>query len=1439
MQVFVLGMHRSGTSAMARVLNLMGLYFGGEEVGIGRSAENKKGFWERRDVRALNDAMLFAAGCDWDCLSSLDVDALPAHERGRYTALAGDIVLKLDAHRPWFVKEPRLSALFPVWRAALETPVCVHVFRSPHEVASSLQERNGIPVHVGLALWEAYNVRALVGAADVPRLFTSFEDLLRRPAETARAIHAALQTLGDYPLRRPTEAELTRFLDPLAHHQRHNEEELQGIASAGQLAVYNLLQDAAASASDVPLEAPALSTKSRLALAEYEATVDLDLRRADAEVGTVLRSDLGLALQVALKNHDLSHANTRIKEAQGRSRTLERKAQELQVAVGNYQAELAQAKERAHGFERTARDRQAELAQTQAELAQTKERAHGFERTVRDRQAELAQANERARGLERTARDRQAELAQANERAHGLEMAVRDVERQRDALADRNAKMRGSIRNAAVAGAAQRKRILAAVRLWDVELGLRRSKIAELRQFAALLEEHIRALLASKRWRLGNALVSFATLSPGQRDALQRMLARANEARRSRCEAIEAMANGLVDAPAVLAHDIVGENALSSTLVGSDAKRDVKLLRMPLERRLKVSERLAEGTALARHVVALVEIAETLRDSKRWRVGNGILGLPGRLALRPPRPTALHSLAGLLEQHRSGEFDVDLQGALLETTQSPKLDTCGDEKQSTEPKPAQDRSAARVENTSEARRSRRPAVSALAPSEDFGSARPLYQAKDLWRRAQVDIVVCVHNALEHVERCIESVLARTTVDFRLIVVNDGSGQPTSERLRELAERHAEIELLETTPQRVQPAGAPGPPAQQVQPLGYTCAANHGLRHSSADYVVLLNSDTIVPRLWLEGLLDAMSSRENMGLVGPLSNAASWQSVPERSDADGWKVNELPAGYNVDDFAELVHSLSARRFPRVEFLNGFCLMLRRSVIERVGLLDEARFPQGYGEEDDYCLRVRRAGFELAVADHCYVYHAKSKSFGVRREQLAQAGGEALAAKHGTAAIAAGTEQVRNSVDLAHIRKTIDDFLHGDETQRAKPDAKTCDVLFLLPVKGASGGANSVVQEAAGMRALGVDARVATPKRHADSFKRFYRRLFDAGDAFVFYDSDEDLYAKARHFDVVVATLWSTPALIAPFALRHPEKLYVYYVQDYEPHFFPNDPESQAAARKSYTLVPNMVLMAKTDWICRTILDKHCRHVHRVVPSLDRSVYHARGAGGQDGGSVTVAAMVRPSTSRRAPLRTLRVLKAVTKTARANVRVEIFGCKGADLESYIARNAAAIGGGFAFRNHGVLPSDDVAELLRRADVFIDVSDYQAFGRTGLEAMACGCAVLLPAEGGVHEYAVHGDNAIVVDARSFATVVVELTKLVDDDELRARLSRRGIETARRYSIVGASLSELGVFRQAWAAKLAGREAKAAAFGRGLAPIKGETADEDAAWRTRSAVA
>ena len=186
MQILVLGMHRSGTSMVARLLNMMGAYFAAEGISTGANQENPKGFWERRDVRTLNDMLLHSAGADWHRVSNFTLEKIPPAALAQFKMEAGKMILDMDAHRPWFLKEPRFCLLAPLWLELLEVPVYVIVNRSPIEVARSLQMRNGFPIGVGLALWERYNVAALNATRGRQRVQVNHADLMADPVGTVR-----------------------------------------------------------------------------------------------------------------------------------------------------------------------------------------------------------------------------------------------------------------------------------------------------------------------------------------------------------------------------------------------------------------------------------------------------------------------------------------------------------------------------------------------------------------------------------------------------------------------------------------------------------------------------------------------------------------------------------------------------------------------------------------------------------------------------------------------------------------------------------------------------------------------------------------------------------------------------------------------------------------------------------------------------------------------------------------------------------------------------------------------------------------------------------------------------------------------------------------------------------------------------------------------------
>jgi GT2 family glycosyltransferase len=271
----------------------------------------------------------------------------------------------------------------------------------------------------------------------------------------------------------------------------------------------------------------------------------------------------------------------------------------------------------------------------------------------------------------------------------------------------------------------------------------------------------------------------------------------------------------------------------------------------------------------------------------------------------------------------------------------------------------------------------------------------------------VDIIVCVHDRLDDVKKCLSSIDGSRQTSHRLIIVDDGSDTATHEFLRSFVTSHSRDVLI-----------------HHQSALGYTKAANSGLRASTGDYVILLNSDTVVAFNWISKLLQCGESASDIGVIGPLSNAASWQSVPERFDEQGdFAVNQLPAGLSVSDMDKLVESYS-KIFPRVPLVNGFCLAIKRKVIDKIGYFDEENFPDGYGEENDYCFRATDAGFACAIATHTYVYHAKSQSYThERRRILGRQGSVSFRQKYPSHRIDNAIETMRFQPILGYVREGI--------------------------------------------------------------------------------------------------------------------------------------------------------------------------------------------------------------------------------------------------------------------------------------------------------------------------------------------------------------------------------------------------------------------------------
>ena len=218
--LFVLGMHRSGTSAITGALRHCDVWVGEETELTDANVENPLGFWERRDVRDLCDQMLHSAGADWWKIANFDPKAIPRAALADQRRNFEKIVSELDKYQAWVIKEPRLCLLLPVLRHYIDSPVCIHIYRNPLDVARSLQTRNGFSISAGLALWEVYNLHALKASEGLPRISLSYESLMQHPVETLNALVKELEGLGgEHPIK-PDSDLIERFIDLDLYHQR-------------------------------------------------------------------------------------------------------------------------------------------------------------------------------------------------------------------------------------------------------------------------------------------------------------------------------------------------------------------------------------------------------------------------------------------------------------------------------------------------------------------------------------------------------------------------------------------------------------------------------------------------------------------------------------------------------------------------------------------------------------------------------------------------------------------------------------------------------------------------------------------------------------------------------------------------------------------------------------------------------------------------------------------------------------------------------------------------------------------------------------------------------------------------------------------------------------------------------------------------------------------
>lgn len=212
------------------------------------------------------------------------------------------------------------------------------------------------------------------------------------------------------------------------------------------------------------------------------------------------------------------------------------------------------------------------------------------------------------------------------------------------------------------------------------------------------------------------------------------------------------------------------------------------------------------------------------------------------------------------------------------------------------------------------------------------------------------IVILAHNKLKYTILCIESIREYTDKNnYEIIVVDNNSTDGTVDWLK----NQRDIKTI-----------------FNEKGLGFPKGCNQGINIAEGDNILLLNNDVVVTPNWLMNLNMCLYSSEDIGAVGAVTNMCAY-------------YQQISANYNnmeeMISFAEKYNISDKNKWEERLKLIGFCILFKREVIEKVGLLDE-RFTPGYFEDDDYSLRIRKAGYRLMICKDTFIHHYGNVTFG---------------------------------------------------------------------------------------------------------------------------------------------------------------------------------------------------------------------------------------------------------------------------------------------------------------------------------------------------------------------------------------------------------------------------------------------------------------------------
>lgn len=331
-----------------------------------------------------------------------------------------------------------------------------------------------------------------------------------------------------------------------------------------------------------------------------------------------------------------------------------------------------------------------------------------------------------------------------------------------------------------------------------------------------------------------------------------------------------------------------------------------------------------------------------------------------------------------------------------------------------------------------------------------------------------------------------------------------------------------------------------------------------------------------------------------------------------------------------------------------------------------------------------------------------------------------------------------------------------------------------ICFFIQSLTLGGGGLVIANLANHLILLGYDVRVFARHIQKD-YKQGFILLFELKQ----YSKVEHVLNKIPDGALCVATLWTTARDVEEVITIKNDCDGYYYIQDYEPYFYEIDSKSDkerdyySKALDSYSA--NLKWIYTSDWIKSQLVSNkhgHSKILKKINVGIDHSIFYPspdlHSYQRLAGRSITIGAMARPSTPRRGFQLLIKTIELVVKK-HSHATIIFFGEDNYDKYKI----------DFNYVSKGIVHPSQLRALYKSFDIFLDTSDFQGFGLCALEAMSAGCSCVITDCGGIREYAVDGENALIADHNP-EILAARVNQLIESPETRGRLSKSARNTA-----------------------------------------------------------